>query len=104
MKIYLKNITLSSRIGNLKRLIRYKIYLQRSIGYLSIINSLMIFYLFSKSIGLPAIFIPVVILAGIMGMLILGYLDHRFILEKENELLVNKTPQFKKYFDGVQSN
>lgn len=79
----------------MKRLIRYKIYFQRSLIYVSIINAFMIFAIFIKTMGLPVWAIPIGIIFGAGLLFLVGYLDHRFVLEKENEILFNKTPQIK---------
>lgn len=77
------------------RLIRFKIYLQRSIGYLAIINSVMIFYIFAKNINLPYYWVLPIVVIGFCMMLILGYLDSKYILERETEILYDKAPQIK---------
>lgn len=77
------------------RLIRYKIYFQRSLIYVSIINAFLLFTIFIRTWGLPFWTIPIGILSGAGLLFLVGYLDHKFILEKENEILFNKTPQIK---------
>jgi len=77
------------------RFIRYKVYFQRSTIYIGIFNSVMIFGIFIKTMGLPNWVIPFGLLIGLIFMFILGYLDHKYILEKENEILYDKTPQIK---------
>lgn len=79
----------------MRRLIKYKIYLNRSTTYLSIINGAMIFYVFAKSVGIPERYVPFCALLGLLAMFFVGYLDHKVILEKENEQLYDKTPQIK---------
>lgn len=78
------------------RLIRYKIYMQRSVGYLAILNSMMIFYMFAKSIGLPNYLMFIVVILGFCSMLVLGFFDSRYVLERETEILYDKAPQIKK--------
>ena len=84
----------------MKRWIKYKIYFQRSTVYISIFNSFMISVIFIKTIGLPNWTIPIAFVMGAGFMFLLGWADHKYILEQENEILYDKTPQIKKILEN----
>ena len=73
--------------------------MQRSIGYLSIINGTMIFYMFAKAIGLGGIYIPIIMVIGAMLLLLLGYLDFKYVMQKEQKIIHDKVPQISELLD-----
>lgn len=82
----------------MKRLIKWKIYLQRASGYGAIVQQIMICYIFAKNVGLNDWYSAGFALGTILTALFVGKLDHRYILETEQEILYEKVPQLQKYF------
>ena len=83
------------------KLVLYKIYLMRTLAYLSIFNSIMIMFLaisrleeYGIKINLKIWFAPIV-LVGTTGLIFVGWLEDRLGgYRKENQLRTERTPQF----------
>ena len=83
------------------RLVLYKIYLMRTLSYVSIFNSIMIMFLaisglreYGVEIDLKVWFAPIVIV-GTTGLIFVGWLEDRLGgYRKENQLRTERTPQF----------
>jgi len=80
----------------MKRLIKYKIYFQRSLIYLSILSAFINFATFVKVWGIPNWATIGSLILGIFILFVIGFYDHKYVLEKENEILYDKTPQINK--------
>ncbi len=79
-------------------LINAKVYMARTSSYLSLINTAMIFFLFLSNlekynidIDIRMWLIPLFVL-GLLGMLLFGYLEYRFLFRQEQKTTQSKNP------------
>jgi len=55
---------------------------------------------FAKNMVLPFWVIPIAAFAGFVFLVFLGCLDHKYILEKEQEFYYEKVPQINKILEN----
>ena len=92
------------------KFVHSKIYYQRALGYISIINSSMILFLFLSNLEKYGIdieiknwFIPLLIL-GVLGLIFIGYIEDRLgIFEAENSVRTKKVPQTQIMIDKLET-
>jgi len=79
----------------------WKVKLARATGYLTLINSLMLLYLFTQQIySVPwiqerftfATFVMIAYALGILGFVVLAELDWRYVFLKESGFITSKQP------------
>jgi len=79
----------------------WKVKLTRASSYLTVINSLMLLYLFAQQIyGIPCIqehfefatFMAITYAAGVIGFVILAEFDWRYVFLKESGFITSKQP------------
>jgi len=77
-----------------------KVYFARATAYVSILNFLMIMATFKISYGLP-VSNYVIIPAGFLFIVILGYLDYKLIF-KHQVIHINKKNDIKQQLDRIE--
>ena len=78
-----------------------KVYVMRSATYITILNFLMIIATFKKTYNIPIssfILVP----CGVIGGLILGWIDYKVILSRET-IMNNKQNNVKHQIDRIES-
>ncbi len=93
-----------------KEITEKKIFIKRSMSYISILNSGMILFLllsrledYGYDIVLEKWFFPIYIF-GVLGMIIVGYLDYKLGFHSEEQKVMGKrNPYMKEIIDRLDS-
>jgi len=93
-----------------EKFILYKIFYQRSLSYVSLINSAMILFLFLSDLKKYNIFISIetwfipILIVGILLLIGFGYLEDRFgFYRTEQQEVTQRTPQMNEILEKLKS-
>jgi hypothetical protein len=82
------------------KLIHSKIFAQRTLGYVAILNTVILLYLFLSDIKKYGIYIDIqkwfipILLAGAVLLVLVGYFEDKMgFFEEENKAVTRRTPQ-----------
>jgi len=92
-----------------RKLIRTKLYYQRALGYISIVNSAMLLFLllsnlekYGIDLNIEKLFFPILI-AGVIIMILFGYLEDKLgFLREESYFVSKRNPQMQEIIDRLE--
>jgi len=92
-----------------RKLIRTKLYYQRALGYISIVNSAMLLFLllsnlekYGIDINIRQLFFPILIF-GVIMLVLFGYLEDRMgFLREETHFVSKRNPDMQEILDRLE--
>jgi len=89
-----------------KKLIKYKVYLDRARGYIAYVNFLLIGVIAVKQIGinLSWFMYALIVFATLFISLVVGYLDKKYIREQETKEYGDTNPYLKEILKILKQN
>jgi len=92
-----------------RKLVRTKLYYQRALGYISIVNSAMLLFLllsnlekYGIDLDIKQLFFPILIF-GVLAMILFGYFEDKWgFLREETHFVSKRNPDMQEILDRLE--